>query len=150
MCLSSRNNCLLSVGGCRMALLDARNSNKEPTTLLQVRTLTRGGHPWWGYKGTECTSQRVGKNRRCQQTCLNRRRVCRFAGSVGFYPRAARYILCTPCILPLRCPPLTLNVKFIFCSKWITIACFGQLSRCMQDENLAFRCFIVRCSNKVS
>ena len=42
---------------------------------------------------TKCTSQRVGKNRRCQQTCLNRRRVCRFAGSVGFYPRTTRYIL---------------------------------------------------------
>jgi hypothetical protein len=28
-----------------------------------------------------------------QQTCLNRRRLCLFAaGSVGFYPRAARYI----------------------------------------------------------
>jgi hypothetical protein len=43
-----------------------------------------------GTRGTECTSQRVGKNRRCQQTCLNRRRVYRFAGSVGFYPRATR------------------------------------------------------------
>ena len=38
----------------------------------------------------------MGKNRRCQRVCLNRRRVCRFAGSVGFYPRAARYILYLP------------------------------------------------------
>jgi hypothetical protein len=42
---------------------------------------------------TQCTSQPVGNNQRCQQTCLNRRRVCRFSGSVGFYPRAVRYIL---------------------------------------------------------
>ena len=49
-----------------------------------------------GYRGIECTSQRVDKNRRCQRVCLNRRRVCRFVGSVGFYPRAARYILFPP------------------------------------------------------
>ena len=55
--------------------------------------------PGEGTGGTECTSQRVGKNRRCQRVCLNRRRVCRYAGSVGFYPpRAVRYVLypCTP------------------------------------------------------
>ena len=43
--------------------------------------------------GTECTSQRVSKNRHCQHVCLNRRRICRFAGNVGFCPRSARYIL---------------------------------------------------------
>ena len=35
----------------------------------------------------------MGKNLRCQRVCLNRRRICHFAGSVGFYPRATRYIL---------------------------------------------------------
>ena len=61
----------------------------------QTWARSRGGH-LGSTGGTECTSQRVGKNRRCQRMCLNRRRVCRFAGSVGFYPRAARYILYPP------------------------------------------------------
>jgi hypothetical protein len=66
-------------------------SNKPRISISPVRG--RGGHLGVGTGGTECTSQRLGKNRRCQQTCLNRRRVFRFAGNVGFYPRAARYIL---------------------------------------------------------
>jgi hypothetical protein len=50
---------------------------------------SRGGH-LEGTRGTECTSQRVGKNQRC---------TCRFAGSVGFCPRPARYIM-YPSVLP--------------------------------------------------
>jgi hypothetical protein len=46
--------------------------------------------------GRECTSQRVGKNRRCQ--CMSQQT---FAGSVGF-THTLRGIFCTP-----RCPPLT-------------------------------------------
>jgi hypothetical protein len=62
------------------------------------RTVVEDCARWWmgaevstcgGTGGRECTSQHVGKNRRCQRACLNRR----FAGSVGFYPRAARHIL---------------------------------------------------------
>jgi hypothetical protein len=47
--------------------------------------------------GTDCTSQRVGENRHCQQD--GKRDVLRdtHAGSVGFYPRA-RSTFSTPCI----------------------------------------------------
>jgi hypothetical protein len=58
-----------------------------------------------GYRGTECTSQRVGENRRCQQTCLNRRRVCRFAGSIGFYHHCEVHSVLPA---PPKCPPLPL------------------------------------------
>jgi hypothetical protein len=51
-----------------------------------------------GTGGTECTSQRVGGNRRCQRD--GKRDVCwdTCVGSVGFYPCTARHILypCTP------------------------------------------------------
>jgi hypothetical protein len=46
-----------------------------------------------GVQGVQNVLRSVSKNRRCQRACLNRLRVCRFAGSVGFYPRAARNIL---------------------------------------------------------
>jgi hypothetical protein len=60
-----------------------------------AKLLPRGGH--LGDTGdTECTSQHVGKNRRCQRVFLSRRRVCRSAGSVGF-THALRGTFCTPC-----------------------------------------------------
>jgi hypothetical protein len=76
----------------------------------EYQRLASGGG---GTEGTECTSQCVGKNRRCQRVCLNRRCVCRFAGSVGFYPRAARYILYP--LYPARCPHLVSESRDFCC-----------------------------------
>ena len=72
-----------------------------------------------GTEGTECTLQRVGKNRRCQRVYLNRRRVSHFAGSVGFYPCAARYIMYSlypppPSQVPTSAGAKHNNVGFVY------------------------------------
>jgi hypothetical protein len=87
-------------------------------TYMSLFIFGRGALAWaeigtWG--GAEFTSQRVGKNRRCQRVCLSRRRVCRFARSVGFYPRVERYIL-YPLYPPSpRCPPLDVDLPKMGC-----------------------------------
>ena len=57
-------------------------------------TITRDGH-LRGVQGVQNVprSAWVKTDAASKPTCLNRRRVYCFAGSVGFYPRAARYIL---------------------------------------------------------
>jgi hypothetical protein len=67
--------------------------NVEPCSDHYESNHTIAAHPTTDVEDTECTSERVGKNGRFQRVCLNRHRVRRFARSVGFYPRAASYIL---------------------------------------------------------
>jgi hypothetical protein len=94
---------LVGFGGyIRMRLREGGAKNDSQLLEEAGKVQSRGGQlrgGTGGTGGTECTSQCVGKNRHCQRVCLNRRSVCHFAGSVdthagsvGFYPRAARYI----------------------------------------------------------
>jgi hypothetical protein len=69
--------------------------------------MIRGGHLGRGTGDTECTSQRVG---------VNRRRVCRFAGSLLFI-HALGGTLCTP-VSP-RWPPLDTVVNVRMCKRFI-------------------------------
>ena len=77
-----------------MAPLSAPRAKITNVAEFMVHPYTRGGH-LGGTGGTECTSQRAGKNRRYQRVCLNRRRVCRFAAA-SVFTHALRDTFYTP------------------------------------------------------
>jgi hypothetical protein len=74
--------------------------------------------------------------------CLDSRRVCRFAGSIGFHPRATRYILYILYLLylsPPRYPPLIVAKKMKECFSgmighcWATLFLSAGYDVCMYD-----------------
>ena len=70
-----------------------------------------------GYRGYRMyLAARVVRTIRCQQTCFNRRRVCRFAGSAEFLPTRCEVNSVLPLVLSRYTFTLLYRVYWVICS----------------------------------